>query len=163
MKRVVIGVVSVAGTGVVVGRWLASRRRASSPVKDPRAQHRWMAVTINCHPDDVAPDGRLPRPLAQLDVEVRVEKAPGDRGTELYARPRAPVPTGRAAVLARLRGDHPREMVRTALRQVKSLIETGEVLRPDPDLTRARPARAGRARAKVVDMALARAAGEERL
>jgi hypothetical protein len=163
MKRVVIGVVSLAGTGVVVARWLASRHRGPSPVKDPKARRRWMAVTINCRPDDVAPDGRLPRPLADLDVEVRIEKAPGDRGTELYARPRMPVPMGRAAVLARLRGDHPREMVRTALRQVKSLIETGEVLRPDPDLARPRPARTGRATAKVVDMALARAAGEERL
>jgi hypothetical protein len=163
MKRVVIGVVSLAGTGVVVARWLASRHRGPSPVKDPKARRRWMAVTINCRPGDVAPDGRLPRPLADLDVEVRIEKAPGDRGTELYARPRMPMPMGPAAVLARLRGDHPREMVRMALRQVKSLIETGEVLRPDADLARPRAVRTGRTTAKVVDMALARAAGEDRL
>ncbi|GII56151.1 hypothetical protein Pth03_45400 [Planotetraspora thailandica] len=163
MKRVVIGAVSLAGTAAAIARWLATRHRGTAPMKDPKAQRRWLAVTINCLPEDVAPEGRLPEPLAGLDAEVRIAKAPGDRGTELYARPRTPLPIGPSAIMAKLRGDDPRDMVMSALRQVKSLIETGEVLQPDMPSGAMRPAVPGSTRGKVVDMAAVRAAGERRL
>jgi uncharacterized membrane protein len=120
---------------------------------------RWLAVTINRSPDEVAPDGRLPEPLARLDVEVRMNRAPGDRGTEVYARPREHVPTGAAAVLARLRGEDPRQDVREALREAKSIIETGEVLLSDAPIGTTRPTVPG----KVLDAVLGRAPGEGRL
>jgi hypothetical protein len=48
------------------------------------------------------------------------------------SRARAPEPSGAAAVPARLAGHDPRQAVRSALRESKSLIEVGEVLRVDP-------------------------------
>jgi hypothetical protein len=78
----------------------------------------WLAVTVNCSPDQVPADS-LPVPLAVLSdrIEVRIRPAAGDKGTELYARPR---------------GDEvSREDLRMALRKAKSLIETGDVIQPD--------------------------------
>ena len=56
---------------------------------------RWQTVTILAQPWDVAPDGRWPAPLAELGdlVEIRLEPAPGDRGTSCrYAPGRDPRP-----------------------------------------------------------------------
>ncbi|MCT9931780.1 hypothetical protein N5079_16330 [Planotetraspora sp. A-T 1434] len=159
MKRVVIGAATLAGAGVAMARWLASRHRPPTPVKDPQEHTRWLGVTINRQPEDISRQGRLPQPLAGLDVEVRMNKAPGDRGTELYARPREPMPIGAAAVMARLRGDDPRQMVRKALREAKCIIETGELLEPDRPFATTRPTIPGR----VLDVAIGRAPGEGRL
>ncbi|MEV4121838.1 hypothetical protein [Micromonospora sp. NPDC049645] len=96
------------------------------------APARWEVVTVDRPPEQVLPDGQWPEPLRLLDgaVEVRVRPAPGDRGTELAARPRAGVtpPTGLAAHLV---GDDPGLLVRRTLRQVKQRVEAGEVLRAD--------------------------------
>ena len=74
-----------------------------------------------------APEGHLPEPLERLGdrIEVQIRPAPGDRGTELRARPR-------------IGGDPQRwRELRLALRQSKQLIETGEILSPDePPTTR---------------------------
>jgi hypothetical protein len=74
----------------------------------------------------------LPEPLAELGdtVEVELRTAPGGRGTEIAVRPRNGEPSGAGAVAARLRGDDPRWAVRRALRETRSLLETGEVLHP---------------------------------
>ncbi|MBM0279142.1 hypothetical protein JM949_29715, partial [Micromonospora sp. STR1s_6] len=55
---------------------------------------------------------------------------PGDRGTELAARPlvAGPPPTG---LTAHLVGDDPGLLVRRTLRQIKQRVEAGEVLRAD--------------------------------
>jgi hypothetical protein len=159
MKRVVVGAAAAIGTGMAVARWLAARGRMPAPVRDPMASRRWLAVTINCRPEDIRSDGRLPEPLVGLDIEVRIDSAPGDRGTELYARPRQPVPTGAAGVLARLRGEDPRQRVRKALRDTKSIIETGEVLQPDTPFATSPTTLPGR----LVDLAVGRAPGEGRL
>ncbi|MEU5964351.1 hypothetical protein ABZ777_24365 [Micromonospora parva] len=99
---------------------------------DAAAPGRWEVVTVDRPPEQVLPDGRWPEPLRRLDgaVEVRVRPAPGDRGTELAARPLAggTPPTGLAAHLV---GDDPALLVRRTLRQVKQRVETGEVLRAD--------------------------------
>lgn len=170
MKCAVWGTVTLLAAGAAVARWLASRRAAPIPVLDPREAQRWLGVTINLPREEVMPNGAPPEPLTRLDVEVRAEDAPGDRGTELYARPRRAVPKGPAAVLARLRGSDPRQKVRRALREAKSILETGEVLRLDTKSPR--PARTGTAEAhhgqpglrdRVVSLAARRASGEGRL
>ncbi|MET8280718.1 hypothetical protein [Micromonospora sp. NPDC005174] len=92
----------------------------------------WEVVTVDRPPEQVLPGGRWPEPLRHLDgvVEVRVRQAPGDRGTELAARP-LPRATAAAGLAAHLVGDDPRMLVRRTLRQVKQRVEAGEVLRAD--------------------------------
>ena len=72
-------------------------------------------------------------PLANLGdgIEVRVQPAPGDRGTEIHARVRGSVPSGASGVRARISGEDPRQALRRALRETQWLLETGEVLSPD--------------------------------
>lgn len=159
MKRLVAGAAALAAAGLGVARWAATRGRVPSAAKDPLESSRWMGITINRPPDEVAPGGHLPEPLGRMDAEVRMNRAPGDRGTELYARPRAQR-VGADAVLARLRGgEDPRTEIRTALRETKSLLETGDVLRSDEEMETTRPTLPG----KVLDMALGRAAEGGRL
>jgi hypothetical protein len=157
MKRAVLGAMTLGGIGLGMMRWLNSRQRKA---RAEREAGRWLMVTINRRPEEVVPDGRLPEPLARMGetIEVQVREAPGDRGTELGARPLAPVPTGVEEVMARLGGEDPRQAVRRALRESKCLIETGEVLRPDEPPT-TRPTTIGR----PVDLAAQRAGGEGRL
>jgi hypothetical protein len=114
---------------------------------DPRS--RWHKVTVNRGPEEVLPDGRLPTPLARLGeaIEVRVDPAPGGKGTELAARVRD----------AAKAGDDLRPQVRSALREAKQLIEAGEVLRVDPVPHGHRPPTPG---GKVVEAATRRAGGE---
>jgi hypothetical protein len=127
MRTTIRRILAVAG---LAGGALAMRRRRRqrpepAPQSGGEAQHRrWQAVTVNRPPDEVAPDGRLPDPLGELGdaVEVQLRPAPGDRGTELAARPRAATPI-------RSKED-PRETVRTALRTSKQLLEAGEILGP---------------------------------
>ncbi|MET8040315.1 hypothetical protein ABZU25_05545 [Micromonospora sp. NPDC005215] len=111
-----------------VPRW----RGRSGADRDPVTPPRWEVVTVDRPPEQVLPAGRWPEPLRRLDgaVEVRVRLAPGDRGTELAARPLAGVtpPVGLAAHLV---GDDPGLLVRRALRQIKQRVEAGEVLRAD--------------------------------
>lgn len=139
------------GAGVVALR----RRKSATPDHE-----RWLAVTVNRVADEVAPEGRLPEPLQRLEdrIEVKVRPAPNAKGTEIMARPRQPVPQGVRRVAARISGDDPRQEVRVALREAKSLLETGEVLRPTvPGSDRATfPG-------KLLDLVTSRAAGEGRL
>ncbi|WP_405147571.1 hypothetical protein OG589_08115 [Sphaerisporangium sp. NBC_01403] len=157
MKRAVLGAMMLGGAGLGVMRWLTSRQ---TKARARREASRWLMVTINRRPEEVVPDGRLPEPLARLGetIEVQVREAPGDRGTELGARPVTPAPTGVDEVMARLAGEDPRQAVRRALRESKCLIETGEVLRPDEPPT-TRPTPTGR----LADLAAQRAGGEGRL
>ncbi|MPQ98275.1 hypothetical protein GB931_10170 [Modestobacter sp. I12A-02628] len=90
----------------------------ASVTDDPAVSaRRWRAVTV-CVPE-------LPGPFPELDalgprIEVRTTPAPRDLGTELAAR----FPAGGSS-------DEIGEL-RAALRRTKQLIETGEVLRVDP-------------------------------
>jgi hypothetical protein len=139
------------GAGVMV-----LRRRLSSG----SGHNRWLAVTVNCGPDEVAPDGKLPEPLHRLGekAEVKVRPAPNAKGTEIMARPRQDPPTGAREVAARVRGDDPRQDVRRALRETKSLLETGEVLRPTTPGSD-HPTFPG----KLLDLVISRSGGEGRL
>jgi hypothetical protein len=108
----------------------------------------------------VAPEGRLPEPLAGLGdaVEVRLRPAPGGRGTELAARLRDGAPAGPGAAVARIAGKDPRQEVRAALRQSRQLLETGEVLTPDEQPTARRTLHS-----LPLELATRRARGEGRL
>ena len=98
-------------------------------------------MTVLAPPDRIAPGGRLPEPLRALEdsVEVRMQPAPGDRGTELYARRTDGTRAG--SVPARLTGSDGLAELRTALREAKSLVECGEVVEPvSPPTTHPGPA-----------------------
>ena len=128
---------AAAGGGVATRRVLAARRSGGQDT-DGSASTRWHTVTVLRALDEVAPDGAVPAPLSELeDVEVRFRAAPADRGTEIAVRLREGEPSGTAAAVAkRVTGDDPRHAVRRALRETKSLLETGEVIRPDKPTTK---------------------------
>jgi hypothetical protein len=123
------------GAAVLLGR-RAMGDGAAGEVRD-----RWHVVTVNRPPDQLTADG-LPAPLAELgdQIETQMRPAPGNRGTEIAARWRGPLPDGATSAAARIAGEDPRQSVRAALRHSKMLIETGEILQPDtPPTTRRTP------------------------
>ena len=148
MSRVVVDPTNWADRAVGVVRDLVGYDR-SPQQEDPRPG-RWLVVTVNRQPDDVRTrvDGSGPLSRMREDVEVTVRPAPGDKGTELAARPTASdggsVETRRA--------------LRVALRETKSLIECGEVVEPSRPGS-SHPGPAGR----VLRAVTARARGEGRL
>ena len=121
------------GAAVMIRRWKGESSGAASGHSD-----RWHTVTINRPPDEVSANGRLPEPLAKLGdkIEVQVRPAPGDRGTEVAARLREPVPSGPGGAAARLKGQDPRGPVRRALR------DSGRCSSPGGKLISAATARA---------------------
>jgi hypothetical protein len=131
---------------------------------DQAAADRWLAVTINCPPERLTEPGTdgLPEPIARLgsDAQIRIRPAPGGRGTELALRLPEPQSQSqsRTGIVDRLAGNDPRQRLRSALRDAKSLIETGEVIQPDAPPTTRRTVTG-----KVVELATRRAGGEGRL
>jgi hypothetical protein len=156
LRRTVV--VAGVGAGVIVVRRMTARQFGNGGPRE--TQDRWHTVTINRPPEEVAPDGRLPEPLAELGdaVEVRLRPAPGGRGTEVAARLREGAPSGPGGVVARASGNDPRQDLRSALRQSRQLLETGEVLRADEPPTTRRTLRG-----LPLDLATRRAGGEGRL
>ncbi|OLR93489.1 hypothetical protein [Actinokineospora bangkokensis] len=113
--RAIGAAVMAAGAAAVAG---AVRKSRTGPAHDDD-QPRWLGVTVYAAPADVPTGASLPEPLARFGdgVEVVVRPAPGDKGTELMAKA-----IGRGVRTGELRA---------ALRDAKSLIETGEVVQPD--------------------------------
>ncbi|HEY0485440.1 MAG TPA: hypothetical protein VGD72_04250 [Mycobacteriales bacterium] len=91
-------------------------------------RNRWNVVTINKSAEEICPEGRLPAPLAELGelIEWTLRPAPGDKGTEVAARPREPARSDVEGAV----GEDPRQRIRAALRDAKMLVETGEILQP---------------------------------
>lgn len=88
---------------------------------------RWRSVTILGDADSVSRQlDRLSK--FQSALETRIEPAPGDRGVELSVRARPGV-DGKQPVWD---GEEPTTVIRSQLRQIKELVETGEVLIRDP-------------------------------
>jgi hypothetical protein len=120
MPQVVRGAAVVAaGAGLFAAARravTAVRDRSPVPGSDDGGPVRWHSVTVY---KDRSTIGDLPAPLAELGdhVEVRLETAPGGKGTEIHVR--STDSDGRAGE------------IRAALRRGKSLLETGEVLEPD--------------------------------
>ncbi|MBV9823971.1 MAG: hypothetical protein JO144_17210 [Actinobacteria bacterium] len=119
-----------------------SRRSAPEPPPEETFADpfQWQSVTILADPAELAPDGRLPAPVATLGslVETRLRPAPGGRGSELSIRTRP----GPRSDPAGWKGEDPARRIRTALQQARQLAETGEVLKLEPQLAgRRRPSR----------------------
>ncbi|WP_410537448.1 hypothetical protein [Streptomyces sp. KL2] len=142
-----------AGAGAAVLRKAVSARRRAREDGE-----RWMVVTIDRAPTDVMPHGDPPSPLDEFGdaLEITVRPAPGDRGTELAARLREPASPASTSLPSRLAGKDPRQGVRRALREAKSLLEAGEVMLPDAPPT----GRGDTVGGKVVGLASRRAGGE---
>ncbi len=124
------GIVAVATAGGMAARRVLAARLPA--VAGGGREPNWLVATIYRAPTDIAPEGRLPEPLDRLGaaVEVQIRPAPGDRGAELWVRPRP----GRKADRDAWR------RARLALREAKQLCETGEILQPDrPATTRPTP------------------------
>jgi hypothetical protein len=117
MNRMAKGVMTalVAVGGIAVARSLAGGRRSG-----------WHVVTVDRAPEEFAPGGRLPGPIAQFGdgVEVRVRPTKGNQGTEVAARLRDGEPNGLLDLTTRLTGDDPRQAVQVALHQAKQQAET---------------------------------------
>ena len=98
-------VAATAAAGVAAAKRITARRRQKT---DDRRRH---AVTVYRPIDEIRTNGELPSPLADL----------GDRGTEIFVRARD--------------GSVSAGEIRRALRDVRSLLETGDVLLPDGPAT----------------------------
>jgi hypothetical protein len=158
-KAAAAAAAATVGLGAVVTAVRASRVRVPASDASAEPRNRWRVVTVNKPAAQVAPEGKLPEPLAALgdSVEVRITPAPDGKGSEIAARLRAPEPSGSAAVAGRLAGNDPRQAVRSALRESKALIEVGEVLRVDPRPAGRRPPTPG---GKLLDTVTKRARAE---
>jgi hypothetical protein len=121
-----------AGGVVALGGALRRAARGRAPA-GPRGG--WLGVTVLRPADELAPGGALPEPLRRFGerIEVRMQPAPGERGTELYARP-VDRSTG-SGLAGRLTGTDQLADLRRALREAKSLAECGEVVQPDEPRT----------------------------
>ncbi|MET7906314.1 hypothetical protein ABZS86_34640 [Streptomyces sp. NPDC005355] len=144
-----------AAAGLAAGAVVVMRRVKARPPAEATGD-RWLTVTINRAPHDVQAD-KLPTPLQEYGdrIETRIGPAPGDRGTELAVRLKRPPPHAAHSVPARLSGQDPRQELRRALREVKALLEAGEVMRADaPPTTRETPG------GKLIGLLSRRSSGE---
>jgi hypothetical protein len=115
---------ALVGAAATAGARIKSMRKGAAEA-DVEPAGRWSAVTIARPVDEVSGACDGPGPLDDLraDLELVVGAAPGDKGTELRVRPRQGGPLDDADGRRRLRA---------ALREVKQLVEVGEVLRVEP-------------------------------
>jgi len=161
-RTLALGGLAAAGGGgaiVFLRRRMDPRRLHSDESADGQTD-RWHAVTVNRPPEEVASDGQLPEPLAELGdkIEVQFRPAPAGRGTEIHARVRGPLPTGLTGTAARITGNDPSQPLRDALRKSKCLLETGEILSHNREsTTRTTPLNL------PIGLAIRRARGEGRL
>jgi hypothetical protein len=127
IKGALAAAIGAAGAAVA-GGVLAARYRGKPGGEEPH----WHVLTVY-KPLNEMHAARLPAPLEQLGdvIQVQLRPAPGDRGTEIAARLRDGEPSRLAVVAGKITDRDPRYAVRRALREAKSLIETGEVLNPD--------------------------------
>jgi hypothetical protein len=105
-----LGAAAVSGTAAY--RLRSARRARSRPISFGR----WHAVTVFRPLDEVA--ASLPKQLTEPAdaIEIQLSPAPGGRGTEIHARA--------------VDGTVSDADLRRALRESRSLLEVGEVLRP---------------------------------
>jgi hypothetical protein len=128
-RLAVVTALAAAGGATLL---LEQRRRRTYPRTGGSEESggRWRSVTINRAPEDSSPPGAVPDPLSRwgADLEIRVRRAPGDKGTELSARFRGDSNAGRPKSEREERD----RRLRRSLREAKQLIEVGEILRVDP-------------------------------
>ncbi|CAH0140227.1 hypothetical protein [Microbacterium foliorum] len=121
---VAVGAASVA-VGLVTRVLVRDKHDTDGDGRHPEG---WKAVTILGDAAAFSENG-YPEPLQRLaDVlEIRLDPAPADKGFEVHARLR-----DGADAKAVLGDEDPDQALRTALRDAKQLIETGEILRATP-------------------------------
>ncbi|MGN6393564.1 MAG: SRPBCC family protein [Gemmatimonadales bacterium] len=91
---------------------------------------------------DDQPNERISwRSVSNADVpnmgSVRFVAAPGGRGTEIHVELRYDPPGGKAgALVAKLFGEEPSQQVKSDLRRLKQVLETGEVVHSDASVHR---------------------------
>jgi uncharacterized membrane protein len=121
-----------------------SHWRASAPAG---SSVEWDAEIIEDQPNELISW----RSIQDADVPntgtVRFRVAPGNRGTEIHVTLRYDPPAGRlGAMVAKLFGEEPAEQVKSDLRRLKQVLETGEVVHSDasvhPGLHPAQPSAA---------------------
>jgi hypothetical protein len=102
---------ALLAAGVVTAAAVVRRRRAPQERRE-----RPLTVTVDRAPTDV--QAALPDLMGQWrdQAEISIRAAAGDKGTELVATPK---------------GDASRHDLRLALRRAKSVLEAGEVVKPD--------------------------------
>ncbi len=151
----VLGLSAAVGAGATV----ATRVRSVTTGQSAPGSARQLVVTVNT-PVATLQESALPEQLLALgdDVELELRSAAGDKGTEIAARILAPQPSGVKAVVARVGGDDRRQQVRRALREAKSMIETGELLEGQRARTTERTLLGA-----PLDLATRRSAGEGQL
>ncbi|MFC5063797.1 hypothetical protein [Actinomycetospora atypica] len=148
MSRVVMDPTNWADRAIGAVRALVGS--VEEPPRGETAPGRWLVVTIYRQPDDVRTEVDGSGPLSRMrgEIELTVRPAPGDKGTELAARPTAP--DGGSV--------EQRRAVRAALRETKSILECGEVVEPSrPGSSHPGPA------GQLLRAATTRAWGEGRL
>jgi hypothetical protein len=149
MSRAVVDPTTLADRAISAVRGLlgSADQRSHEETVSPG---RWLAVTIYRQPDDVRTEVDSSGPLSRMrgEIELTIRPAPGDKGTELAARP-----TASDGGSVELRRD-----VRGALREIKSVLECGEVVEPSrPGSSHPGPA------GQLLRAVTARAWGEGRL
>ncbi|MCO7191496.1 hypothetical protein [Pseudonocardia sp. McavD-2-B] len=117
----------VVDAATTVPRWAVKALRGLTGATDQRPDGvdgpgRWLVVTVYRKAEDVRTQVDDSGPLSRMrgEIELTVRPAPGDKGTELAARPTT---SDDGQVDARRR-------LRAALRETKSILECGEVVEP---------------------------------
>ncbi|WP_157647685.1 hypothetical protein [Actinomycetospora chiangmaiensis] len=150
MSRAVVDPATLAGRAIDTVLGLVGRTDRPAGEEEVARPGRWLKVTVYRQPDEVRAevDGSGALSRMRHEIEVIVDPAPGDKGTELAARPTAS--DGGSVEL--------RRAIRAALRETKSVLECGEVVEPSrPGSSHPGPA------GQVLRAVTARAWGEGRL
>lgn len=95
----------------------------------------WEAEITKDEPNALIEWRSLPGSIVPNCGRVRFEKAPGNRGTEVHVALTYEPPGGSvAAIVAKLFGEEPKQQIKSDLRRLKQVIETGEVIRSDASI-----------------------------
>jgi hypothetical protein len=79
----------------------------------------------------------LPDSEITNEGSVRFERAPGNQGTEVHVELIYQPPAGAlGALLAKLFGEEPKQQIKSDLRRLKQVLETGEVTHSDASIHR---------------------------
>jgi uncharacterized membrane protein len=92
----------------------------------------WEAEIVEDRPGELIAWRSLPGADVANSGVVRFARAPGDRGTEIVVELQYDPPAGAlGAAVAKLFGEEPNEQVKSDLRRIKLVLETGEVVHSD--------------------------------
>jgi uncharacterized membrane protein len=97
----------------------------------------WDAEIVDDRPNELIAWRSVERADVPNRGTVRFRPAPGGRGTEIHVSLQHDPPGGKiGALVARLFGEEPSQQVRSDLRRLKQVLETGEVVHSDASVHR---------------------------